>query len=96
MTDRLGARAGADARKYLKVALFLTVVTLIEVAVPFIEVLRPVMVALLLALGAIKFIGVVAYFMHLKMDPRLLSWIFGVGMFVAVLLTVAMIVVMLA
>jgi cytochrome c oxidase subunit 4 len=68
---------------YIKIALILTVITAIEVAVYYIDALRPALVPVLLALSIVKFALVVGYFMHLKFDPRLLSGLFVFGLVIA-------------
>ncbi len=78
---------------YWGIALFLAVVTAVEVAVPYIEALDPVRVPLLLVLAAIKFGTVVAFFMHLRYDKKLYRTLFLFGvigvipLFLVVLLT---------
>ncbi|MDJ0664679.1 MAG: cytochrome C oxidase subunit IV family protein [Acidimicrobiia bacterium] len=78
---------------YWGIALFLAVVTALEVAVPYISALDPVRVPLLLIMGAIKFGTVVAFFMHLRYDKKLYRTLFLFGaigvipLFLVVLLT---------
>ncbi len=43
----------------------------------------PIFLAVLLVLMAIKFFTVVAYFMHLKFDNRVFTWLFYTGLFLA-------------
>ena len=64
---------------YWGIALFLAVVTAIEVAVPYISALDPVRVPLLIILAAIKFGTVVAFFMHLRYDKKLYRTLFLFG-----------------
>lgn len=64
---------------YWGIALFLGVVTALEVAVPYIEALDPVRVPLLLIMAAIKFGTVVAFFMHLRYDKKLYRTLFLFG-----------------
>ncbi len=78
---------------YWGIALFLAVVTAIEVAIPSISALDPVKVPLLLVLAAVKFGTVVAFFMHLRYDKKLYRTLFLFGvigvipLFLVVLLT---------
>ena len=78
---------------YWGIALFLAVVTAIEIAIPSISALDPVKVPLLLVLAAIKFGTVVAFFMHLRYEKKLYRTLFLFGvigvipLFVVVLLT---------
>jgi cytochrome c oxidase subunit IV len=70
-------------REYVIVAVWLTVVTIIEVAIVYVDALRPVLVPLLLFLGFMKFILVVLWFMHLKFDSKLFRRLFAAGLAVA-------------
>ena len=62
---------------YIKVAIFLAVITVIEVAIYYIESFDTILVPALVVLSAIKFVTVVGYFMHLKFDDKKLAGIFG-------------------
>lgn len=63
-------------RTYTQVAIILAIVTAIEVAIYYIGFLEGVLVPLLIVLSIFKFIAVVGYFMHLKMDDRRLRILF--------------------
>ena len=82
--------AQPGARTYVEVAIFLGVITAIEVATYYIEALQGIIIPVLLVLSAIKFAGVVMYYMHLKFDSRLLTGIFGWGLFVAASIMLAL------
>ncbi len=69
---------------YIKVAVVLAIITVIEVAIYYIEALSTVLVPVLVLLSAIKFVTVVGYFMHLKFDTKMLAWIFGAAMIISV------------
>jgi cytochrome c oxidase subunit IV len=75
--------AHPGVRKYIQIAIILAIVTSIEVAVYYIPPLEPVLVPVLLALSALKFWYVVAYYMHLKFDHRLFTWFFVFGLAIA-------------
>lgn len=77
---------------YLVVAVVLTVITAAEVAIFYIPALAGVIVPLLLTLSAGKFILVVMFYMHLKMDSRIFTGVFLAPMLLAVFLVVALIV----
>lgn len=64
---------------YWGIAAFLAAVTALEVSVPYISALEPIKVPLLLVLGAIKFITVVSFFMHLRFDKKLYRNLFLFG-----------------
>ena len=86
-------RAHPTPAMYWGIALFLAVVTAIEVAIPYMSVFDPVRVPLLLILAAIKFGTVVSFFMHLRYDKKLYRTLFLFGvigvipLFLVVLLT---------
>ena len=96
-TDTIPAEAGthpADAeaghhhpteRQYVMVAIFLAVVTALEVWFFYIEeTLGALNVPLLLILAMVKFVAVVGYFMHLKFDSRLFRNLFVTGLILAI------------
>lgn len=76
---------------YWLVGLFLAVVTLVEVWLFGVEGLGVYYIPLLLLLSALKFVGVVAFFMHLRFDHKFFTYMFvsamviGVAIFVALL-----------
>ena len=86
-------RAHPTPAMYWLIAVFLAGVTAIEVAVPYMSVLDPVSVPLLIVLAIIKFGTVVSFFMHLRYDKKLYRTLFLFGaigaipLFVIVLLT---------
>ena len=77
-------------KEYLGIAVILTVVTAIEVAVFYIPAMKPVLVPVLLTLSTLKFSLVVMYYMHLKFDHGLFSWLFVVPISVATLVILAL------
>ena len=70
------------AKEYLGIAVILTVITAVEVAVFYIPAMKPMLVPTLLTLSALKFALVAMFYMHLKFDARLFSWLFVVPMIV--------------
>jgi cytochrome c oxidase subunit IV len=82
--------AHPGAKEYLAIAVVLLVITAIEVAVFYIPEMKPVLVPTLLTLSAVKFGLVVLWYMHLKFDHRLFSWLFVVGLLLAMAMTVAL------
>jgi cytochrome c oxidase subunit IV len=78
-------------RKYVIIAVILTVLTIAEVAVYYIEALSPVLVPLLLVLSAAKFIYVIQYYMHLKYDSKVFMGVFLGPMALAVLVIVSLV-----
>ncbi len=77
---------------YWLIAGILTVITAVEVAIFYIEVLAPVLVPILLVLSTVKFAMVVMFFMHLKSDSKVFSVLFLAGLSLAVFVVVMMIV----
>lgn len=71
-----GEHAHPGAREYLGIAVVLTVITAIEVAVFYIPSMHTLLVPILLSLSAIKFGIVAMWYMHLKFDAKLFSWLF--------------------
>ena len=75
---------------YIKVAIFLAVITAIEVGLSYmVDDLGALFLPLLLGLMLLKFFMVILYFMHLKFDSPLLSQIFYSALFVAVAVYIA-------
>lgn len=76
---------------YIRVAIILAVVTIIEVAIYYIPALSGVLVPVLIALSVGKFIAVIGYFMHLKFDSRLFRWMFVAGLAISASVLLALI-----
>ena len=69
--------------QYIKIAVILAVITACEVGVSYFHHLGDGEAPLLLALAAIKFFIVGAYFMHLRFDTRVLRRLFVTGIVLA-------------
>jgi cytochrome c oxidase subunit 4 len=65
------------AGTYIRVAVILTVLTVIEIGVFYVPAFHPVLAPVLLSLSAVKFAIVVMFYMHLKMDSRFFTLLFG-------------------
>jgi len=87
-SDRGGEHATVGT--YIRVALVLTVVTALEVGVIYVRQLAPIIVPLLLAMSAAKFALVVLFFMHLRYESRVLTFLFVGPLLLAVGLAVAL------
>jgi len=72
------------AADYVRVAVALAIVTSLEVAVYYIDALEGVLVELFLALSSIKFMLVVLWYMHLRFDSPVFSFLFAFGLAVAI------------
>lgn len=77
--------------EYLKIGAILFVLTVIEVAIVYVEAFRPWLVASLMVLMVIKFALVVLWFMHLKFDNRLFSTLFTAPLVIATCIVLALI-----
>ncbi len=79
----------ASIRTYLIVAGILSAVTALEFGVIYVRRLAPVLIPLLLLLSAGKFALVVMFFMHLRYDSRVLTFLFVAPLVLATLLAIA-------
>lgn len=75
-----------DTRVYVVVAAILAVVTLVEVWTYYIDEVRPYLLPILLVLGAVKFVLVALYFMHLKFDSPIFRRIFVTGVALSIVI----------
>jgi len=71
-----GAHPHPRQSEYVRIAVILAVITLIEVGVYYVEALAPLLAPILIVLSAVKFALVVMFFMHLRFDNRLFSFLF--------------------
>jgi cytochrome c oxidase subunit 4 len=87
-----GEHAHPQARQYLVIAAILTIITVVEVAIFYIEVIRtsPMFAPVLLVLSAVKFAIVVGFYMHLRFDNRLFTALFVWPLLIAVGVIVAL------
>ena len=69
---------------YWLVGLALAIITLLEVWLFSVEGLGGWYVPILLGLSALKFVGVVAFFMHLRFDNRLFTYFFASAMIIGI------------
>ena len=79
-------------KKYVVIGAILTIITAVEVAIFYIDALAPVLVPTLLVLSAAKFLLVVLYYMHLKMDHPIFGRVFWAPLFLALLVVVGMVI----
>jgi cytochrome c oxidase subunit 4 len=72
-------------RKYIEIAMILAGITVIEVAIYYIQWVhdKGLLVPMLMAMSAVKFTVVVGFFMHLKFDDRRLTYMFVTGLLFA-------------
>lgn len=78
--------------EYVKVAIFLAIVTGAEVAMSYIDVATAIYVPVLLVMMAVKFSVVALWFMHLRFDSTMFRRLFVAGLILATLVYVAFLV----
>ena len=64
---------------YVKIAIILALITGLEVSTYYVD-FGPLFMPALLIMMVVKFVMVVSYFMHLKFDNRIFSFLFYVGL----------------
>ena len=77
-------RAHPTTETYLSVAALLTVITLVEVGIFYVPAFAPVLAPILLVLSAIKFALVVMFYMHLRQDHKLFTFLLSAPLTIAV------------
>ena len=75
---------------YLKNAIWLAILTFLEVGIAYIEISRSGQVVLLLAFAATKMMLVAMIYMHLRHETKVLKWILFVPIPAGILFTVAL------
>ncbi len=71
-------------KRYWLIALFLGIVTAIEIAIAYIPDLnRTVLTVGLIGLGILKFGVVVGWFMHLRFENKTMNRLFAIGLILA-------------
>ena len=68
---------------YLRVGAVLVILTVLEVGVFYVPAFRAVLVPVLLVLSAAKFTLVAMFYMHLRADSRVLTFLFGAPLLLA-------------
>ena len=77
------AEHGMSTRGYINIALILAAITALEVSTYYVD-FGPLFLPSLLIMMVVKFFMVVSYFMHLKFDNKIFSWLFYAGLFLAI------------
>ena len=75
---------GMSNAGYVRIAAILAAITGLEEATYYVD-LGALFLPALLIMMAVKFIIVVSYFMHLKFDNKLFSWVFYAGLILALI-----------
>ena len=81
-TETHEAEHGMSNAGYIRIALILAAITALEVSTYYVD-FGPFFMPSLMIMMVIKFLMVVSYFMHLKFDNRLFSWLFYAGLILA-------------
>ena len=84
--------AHATTGHYVRIAVILTILTILEVATYYVNIPFAPLVTLLLVLAGTKFVLVVAYYMHLRYDSKLFAGFFFFGFTVEILLLITLLV----
>jgi cytochrome c oxidase subunit 4 len=74
---------GATDKQYILIAVILAAITAAEVTLTYIDIGALFLPALLVMMAA-KFLIVVSFFMHLKFDNKIFSFMFYLGLILAV------------
>tara|TARA_B100000003_G_scaffold78878_1_gene70828 strand:- start:24 stop:467 length:444 start_codon:yes stop_codon:yes gene_type:complete len=77
---------------YAIVGLILAVITLVEFLIFYVESLGVLLIPIMLILSLMKFVIVVAFFMHLRFDNKIFTYLFFAGFILAAVITVALLV----
>jgi cytochrome c oxidase subunit IV len=79
---------GMSDAAYIKIAVILAIITALEVSTYYID-FGPLFMPSLMIMMVAKFVMVASYFMHLKFDSKIFSFLFyaglGLGLFVYIL-----------
>jgi cytochrome c oxidase subunit 4 len=74
--------AHASNQTYVRIAIILAIITLVEVVIYYLPAVRPVLIPALIILSLAKFVMVVGFFMHLRYDNRMYRFMFAAGLIV--------------
>ena len=77
---------------YAIVGLILAVITLVEFLIFYVESLGVLLIPIMLILSLMKFVIVVAFFMHLRFDNKIFTYLFFAGFLLAAVISVALLV----
>ncbi len=74
---------GFSDKQYIQIAIILAVITALEVYASYADWLGAAFIPLLIFMMVAKFVMVALFFMHLKFDSKVFSWMFYAGLFLA-------------
>ncbi len=78
-----GGRAHPGPLEYTRIGLILAVITAVEVGAFYLDIAQWALVTILVVLSAVKFSLVVLWFMHLRFDSSVFSWVLVGGLMLA-------------
>ncbi|CAB4653564.1 unannotated protein [freshwater metagenome] len=78
-TEQHEQEHGMSDAGYIKIALILAAITALEVSTYYVD-FGPLFMPSLMIMMVVKFVMVVSYFMHLKFDSRIFSFMFYTGL----------------
>ena len=76
--------------KYILIAVYLTLITIFEVLIYYVEALEDYFLWIFLVLSALKFYYVAMFYMHLKFDAKIFKNLFIFGMVLATFIMFAL------
>lgn len=79
---------GMSDAGYIKIALILAAITALEVSTYYVD-FGPLFMPSLMIMMVVKFVMVVSYFMHLKFDSKIFSFLFYTGLGLALFVYIA-------
>ena len=88
--NETGGHAHASTTTYLTIFAVLFVITVVEVGIFYVGLVRPVLVSALIVLSAVKFALVVGYYMHLRFDHRIFRLLFSGPLVIALAIGIAL------
>jgi len=88
--NEAGEQAHATTPTYLTIFAVLFVITVVEVGIFYVGLVRPVLVSTLVVLSAAKFALVVGYYMHLRFDHRIFRILFSGPLVIALAIGIAL------
>ena len=81
--QQAGEGAHPGPLEYTRIGLILAVITAVEVGAFYLGIAQWALVTILVVLSAVKFSLVVLWFMHLRFDSGLFSWVLVGGLILA-------------
>lgn len=76
--------------KYILIATYLTLITIFEVLIYYVEALQDYFLWIFLVLSALKFYYVAMFYMHLKFDAKIFKNLFIFGLVLATFILLAL------